>query len=138
MSRQQNKREQAVEEVSQQLDQAQPTKRRVDVDTKVRTRNYLDRVYLNTVDKVHASDDVKNEFKRVGFNSPEKASGSGDKANCADDTSRPRGRPRKNFKLMMEQMTPQGQQVDLQNIRKQMITSGRIRNSKQQLMNLSQ
>ena len=109
MSRQQNKREQAVEEVSQQLDQAQPTKRRVDVDTKVRTRNYLDRVYLNTVDKVHAMDDVKNEFTRVGFHTPEKPSGSGDKANYADDTSRPRGRPRKNFKLMMEQMTPQGQ-----------------------------
>ena len=94
MSRQQNKREQTIEEVSQQLDQAQPIKRRVDVDTKVPTRNYLDRVYLNTVGKVHAMDDVKNEFKRVGFHTPEKPSGSGDKANYADDTSRPRGRPR--------------------------------------------
>ena len=109
MNRQQNKREQRIEGVPQQLDQAQPTKRRADVDTKVRTRNYLGRVYLNTADKVHAMDDVKNAFKRVGFHTPEKPSGSGDKANYADDTSRPRGRPRKNFKLMMEQMTPQGQ-----------------------------
>ena len=108
-SRQQDKREQAIEEVSQQLDQALPTKRRVDVDTKVLTRNYLDRVYLNTVDKTHAKDDVKNEFKRVGFNTPEKPSGSGDTANYVDDTSRPRGRPRKNLRLMMEQMTPQDQ-----------------------------
>ena len=93
----------------QQLDQALPTKRRVDVDAKVLTRNYLDRVYLNTVDKVHAKGDVKNEFKRVGFQTPEKASGSGDKANYADDTSRPRGRPRKNLKLMMAQMIHQDQ-----------------------------
>ena len=88
-------KETTVHEVSQQLDEALPTKRRVDVDTKVLTRSYLDRVYLNTVDKVHAKDDVKNEFKRVGFQTPEKASGSGEKANFADDTSRPRGRPRK-------------------------------------------
>ena len=87
----------------QQLDQALPTKRRVDVDAKVLTRSYLDRVHLNTVDKVHAEDDVKNEFKRVGFQTPEKASGSGDKANNADDTSRPRGRPRK--KLQVEDGT---------------------------------
>ena len=38
---------------------------------------------------------------------------------------------------MMEQMTPQDQQGDPQNIRKQMIISGRIRNYKQQLMNLA-
>ena len=82
MSRQ-NKREQTIEEVSQQLDQAQPTKRRVDVDTKVLIRSSLDRAYLNTVDKTHAKDDVKHEFKRVGFNTPEKPSGSGDKANYA-------------------------------------------------------
>ena len=83
--------------MSQQLDQAQPTKRRVDVDAKVLTRSYLDRAYLNTVDKSHAMDDVKNEFKRVGFHTPEKPSGSGDKAKYdGDDTSRPRGRPRKN------------------------------------------
>ena len=94
-NRQQNKRDQTIEEVSQQLDQALPTKRRVDVDAKVLTRNYLNRAYLNTVDKAHAKDDVKNESKRVGFQTPEKASGSGDKANYADDTSRPRGRPRK-------------------------------------------
>ena len=46
-------------------------KKRVDVDTKVPTRNYLDRACLNTVDKVHAMDDVKNAFKRIGFHSPE-------------------------------------------------------------------
>ena len=34
-NRQQHKRDQTIEEVSQQLDQALPTKRRVDVDTKV-------------------------------------------------------------------------------------------------------
>ena len=45
--------------------------KRVDVDTKVLTRNYLDSVYLNTVDKVHAMDEVKDEFKRIGFHSPE-------------------------------------------------------------------
>ena len=84
-------------------------KKRVDVDTKVLTRSYLDRVYLNTVDKVQAKDDVKNEFKRIGFQTPEKASGSGDKANYADDASRPRGRPRKNLKLLMVQMIQQGQ-----------------------------
>ena len=94
-SRQQNKREQTIEEMSQQLDEALPTKKCVDVDTKVLTRSSLDKAYLNTVDKVHAKDDVKNEFKRVGFQTPEKAPGSGDKANHADDTSRPRGRPRK-------------------------------------------
>ena len=92
--RQQKKRDQTIHEVSQQLDEAEPTKKRVDVDTKVLTRNYLDRVYLNSVDKVQAKDDVKNEFKRIGFQTPEKASGSGDKPNYADDTSRPRGRPR--------------------------------------------
>ena len=61
------------------------------------------------MDKAHAKDDVKNEFKRVGFQTPETASGGGDKANYADDASRPRGRPRKDFKLMMEQMIHQGQ-----------------------------
>ena len=108
-NRQQHKTYQTIDEVPQQLDQALPTKRRVDVDAKVLTRNYLDRVYLNTVDKVHAKGDVKNEFKRVGFQTPEKASGSGDKANYADDTSRPRGRPRKNLKLMMARIIHQEQ-----------------------------
>ena len=61
------------------------------------------------MDKVHAKDDVKNEFKRVGLQTPEKAPGSGDKANYADDTPRPRGRPRKNLKLMMAQMIHQEQ-----------------------------
>ena len=84
-------------------------KKRVDVDTKVPTRNYLDRVYLNTVDKVHAMGDARNESKRVGFHTPEKPSGSGDKPNYTEDTSRTRGRPSENFKLMMEQVTPQDQ-----------------------------
>ena len=92
-------KETTVPEVSQQLDETFPTKRRVDVDAKVLTRNCLDRVYLNTVDKVYAKDDVKNEFKRVGFQTPEKASGSGEKANYADDTSKPRGRPRKKLQV---------------------------------------
>ena len=65
--------------MSQQLDETQSITQRVDVDTKVLTRNYLDRVYLNTVDKVHAMDEVKDEFKRIGFHSPEKSSGSKDK-----------------------------------------------------------
>ena len=43
-NRQQNKRDQTIEEVSQQLDQAMPTKRRVDVDAKVLTRSYLDSI----------------------------------------------------------------------------------------------
>ena len=80
--------------MSQQLDESQPTKRRIGVDTKVLTENYLDRVYLNTIDKVHAMGDVKTEFKRIGFHSPKKPSGSGDKANYGDDTSKPRRRPR--------------------------------------------
>ena len=63
-SRQQNKREQTVQEVSQQLYQSQP-KRRVDVDTKVLIRNYLDRVYLHTIDKVQAKDDLKKENERI-------------------------------------------------------------------------
>ena len=65
--------------MSQQLDEAQSIKKRVDVDTKVLTRNYLDRACLNTVDKVHAMDGVKDEFKRIGSHSPEKSSGSRDK-----------------------------------------------------------
>ena len=66
--------------MSQQLDEAQSIKKkRVDVDSKGLTRSYLDRVYLNTVDKVNAKDDVKNEFKRVGFQTPGKSSGSRNK-----------------------------------------------------------
>ena len=79
LHRQQNKREKTAQEVPQQLDQAQPIKRRIDVDTKIPTRSYLDRVYLNTVGKVKDMDDLKNEFKRVGSHTPEKASGSRDK-----------------------------------------------------------
>ena len=51
---QQHKIDQTIEDVSQQLDQALPTKRRVDVYAKVLTRSYLYRVYLSTVDKVNA------------------------------------------------------------------------------------
>ena len=75
-NRQQNKREQTRQEVSKHfVDHSQP-KRRVDIDTKVLTRNYLDRVYLNTVDKVQAKDDLQKESERV-----EKASGSRDTQN---------------------------------------------------------
>ena len=103
--------------MSQQLDQSQPIKRRIDVDTKALTRNYLARAYLNTIDKVKDMDDLKNEFKRVRFHTPEKPSGSRDQPNYdGDDTSRPRGRPRKNLKLMMELVTPQDQQDDHQNL----------------------
>ena len=83
--------------MSQQLDQAQSIKKRVDVDTKVPTRNYLDRVYLNTADKVHAMDEVEDEFKRIGFHSPEKSSGSRDRPKYDGDdnpesTIEPRGK----------------------------------------------
>ena len=64
LSRQQNNREQTVQEVSQQLDQSQP-KRRVDVDTEILSRNYLDRLYLNTADKVQVKSDLKNENETV-------------------------------------------------------------------------
>ena len=92
--------------MSQQLDEALPTKKRVDVDAKVLTRSYLDRVYLNTVDKVNAKDDVKNDFKRVGFQTPEKSSGSRDKPKYdGDDNPEPSiepsgkaGRPSKHTK----------------------------------------
>ena len=57
-NRQQNKREQTRQEVSQHLDHP-PPKRRLDIDTKGLTRNHLDRVYLNAVDKVQAKDDLK-------------------------------------------------------------------------------
>ena len=63
-NRQQHKREQTRQEASQNLDNSQP-KRRVDIDTSSLTRNYLDRVYLNTIDKVQAKDDVNKEFERV-------------------------------------------------------------------------
>ena len=56
------------------------------------TRNYLDRVYLNTTDKVQAKDDVKKEFERV-----EKPSGSRDIQNYGEDdpesTIEPKGKP---------------------------------------------
>ena len=55
------------------LDHSQPPKRRVDIDTKILTGSYSDRVYLNSIDKVQAKDDLKKEFERV-----EKASGSRD------------------------------------------------------------
>ena len=103
---QKSKREQTIQEVSQQLDQAQSIKKCVDVDTKVLTRSFSDRAYLNTVDKINAKDDVKNEFKRVGFQTPEKPSGSRDKPKYDEDDNpessiEPRGkagRPSKHTK----------------------------------------
>ena len=83
------------------------------------------------MDKAHAKDDVKNEFKRVGFQTPEKASGSGDKAKYADDTSRPRGRPRKTPQVedgTDDTSRPVGRPSKYT---KQMIISGRIRKPKQ-------
>ena len=62
-NREQNKREQTRQEASQHLDHSQP-KRRVDIDTENLTRNYLDRVYLNTIDKVQAEDDVKKRIRK--------------------------------------------------------------------------
>ena len=63
---QQHKREQTRQEASQHLlDHSQPPKRRVDIDTKISTRICLDRVNLNTIDKVQAKDDLKKEFERV-------------------------------------------------------------------------
>ena len=76
--------------MSQQLDQLQP-KRGVDVDTNVLTRNYLDRLYLNTIDKVQAKGDLKKENERV-----EKASGSKDVQSYGEDnpesTIEPKGK----------------------------------------------
>ena len=88
-NRQQNIREQTRQEASQHLDHSQPTKKRVDIDTKALTRNYLDRTYLNTIDKVQAKDDIEKEFERV-----EKASGSRDIQNYDDleSSTEPRGK----------------------------------------------
>ena len=80
LNRQRNKRNQTIQELPQHLDQSQPIKGRVDVDIKKLTRNYLDRVYLNTIDNVQAKDDLKKEFEKV-----EKASGSKDIQNYGDD-----------------------------------------------------
>ena len=90
-NRQQNKREQMRQEASQHLaDHSQP-KRRVDIDIKNLTRSYLDRVYLNTIDKVQAKDCIKKEFERV-----EKASGSRDTQNHGEgnleSTIEPKGK----------------------------------------------
>ena len=43
--------------------------------------------------------DVKNEFKRIGFHSPEKPPGSKDTQNYGEYTSKPRGRPRKRLQV---------------------------------------
>ena len=106
-SGQEHKREQTRQEASQHLDHSQP-KRRVDIDTKSLTRNYLDRIYLNTVDKVQAKDDVKKEFERV--EKPVEAE-----------------IPKIMGKMILNQLLNQkGNQVDPQNIRTQMRSFGRI------------
>ena len=87
--RQESKREKTRQELSEHLDDLQP-KRRIDVDTKVLTRNYLDRIYEN----VSEMERTKEEFQRE-LKTPEKASGSRDPQNYREDTSRPRGRPPK-------------------------------------------
>ena len=110
LSKQQNKREQTVQDVSQQLDQPQPIKRRIDVDTKALTKNYLDRVYLNTIDKMKDMGDLKNEFKRVGSHTPENPLVAEINQimmemilqDLVEDQE-------KNLKLIMELMTPQDQ-----------------------------
>ena len=88
LTRQQNKREQTVQEVSQQLNQPQP-KRRVGVDTKMLTRNYLDRASLNTTHKVQIKTDLKNENERV-----EKPSGSKDTQTYGEDNPESSNEPK--------------------------------------------
>ena len=62
-NRQQNKREQTRQEASQHLvDHSQP-ERHVDIDAKHLTTNYLNRVYLDTIDKVQAKDDINKNLK---------------------------------------------------------------------------
>ena len=96
LSRQQNKREQTIQEVSQHLGQPQP-KRRVDVDTKTLTRNYPDMVYLNTIDKVQAKADLKHENEGVETNS-----GSRDQPNYAnpEPSTEPQGKAGRPSKYM--------------------------------------
>lgn len=96
LNRQQHKREQTVQGVSQQLDQSQP-RRRVDVDIKTLTRNYLDRLYLNTVDKVQVKADLKHENERV-----DKSSGSRDQPKYGNPESsvEPKGKAGRPSKYM--------------------------------------
>ena len=58
---------------------------------KILTRSYLDNVYLDTIDKVQAKDELKKENKRV-----EKPSGSRDTQNHGEDnpesTTEPKGK----------------------------------------------
>jgi hypothetical protein len=77
--RQESKREKTRQELSEHLDDLQP-KRRIDVDTKVLTRNYLDRIYEN----VSEMERTRQEFQRE-LRTPEKASGSRDPKNYGDD-----------------------------------------------------
>ena len=62
---QEHNKKQTRQEASQHLGHSQPAKRRVDIYTKILTRNYLDSVYLNTIDKAQAKDDIKKESERV-------------------------------------------------------------------------
>ena len=59
------------------------------MDTKVLARNYLDRVYVNTIDKAQAKDDLKKENERV-----EKASGSRGTQNHGEDNPEPTTEPK--------------------------------------------
>ena len=86
----------------------------------------MDRVYLNTVDKVHAMDGVKDEFKRIGFHSPENQVVAEINQNMMEMTT------------LNHLLNQEAKQDDLQNIRNHMNCFGRIRNPKQQLMNLTQ
>jgi hypothetical protein len=91
--REENKKKSARETVSQHLSDLNQPRERVNIDTKVLTRNYLNRVYENVVDKVKIKDDVKREFNKE----EEKPSGSGDTPNYPESTHEPkgkRGRPR--------------------------------------------
>ena len=90
-NKQQNKREQTIQEASQHLVGHSQPKTRVDIDTNILTISYLDSVYSNTTDKIQAKDDLKKEFAKV-----EKASGSRDTQNYGEDapesTIEPKGK----------------------------------------------
>ena len=105
--------------MSQQLDEAQSIKKRVDVHTKVLTRNCLDRVYLNTADNVHAMDEVKDEFKRIGSIAQKNQVVAEINQNMMEMTT------------LNHLLNQEAKQDDLQHIRNQMSCFGRIRNPKQ-------
>ena len=67
-----NKQEQQIENIKKQtiqhLGEVQPKRRHIDVDTKVLTRSYLDRVYETVSMKEQAREDVKQEFQKYEKN----------------------------------------------------------------------